>query len=150
MWYQSHIVAYQVAVRLGTSSSSIKSRGGTQRQATKLETAPVAPCKSSTRRPSYTTVTYVQRAQIRSMQASCLAVQSLWAFMGSGYLLVWFSYDNLDPFDSYNPSSPSSEGFPNFCLMFRCGSLHLFQSFAWWISNDKWDKHQSMSIEVYH
>ena len=40
--------------------------------------------------------------------------------------LCRFSCIVLDPSGSYNPSSPSSEEFPKLCLLFGCGSLHLF------------------------
>jgi hypothetical protein len=35
---------------------------------------------------------------------------------------------SFDPSGSYKSSSPSSMGFPELCLMFACGSLHLLLS----------------------
>jgi hypothetical protein len=37
-----------------------------------------------------------------------------------------FSCGALDPSGSFNPSSPFSTGFYKLCLVFGCGSLHLF------------------------
>jgi hypothetical protein len=60
--------AYQAAVRLGTSSS-IKARQGSpvggkgfQKQEKEAETAPVPTVRSTIRRPSYTTIAYMQKA----------------------------------------------------------------------------------------
>ena len=53
---------------LGTNPNIKAGRGnpvggkGSQKQATESETAPAPTVRSPTRRPSYTTVTYVQRA----------------------------------------------------------------------------------------
>jgi hypothetical protein len=49
----------------------------------------------------------------------------------------------LKLFGSYNPSAPSSIGFPELYLMFGCGSLHLFSSVAGGsLSDDDWARHQ--------
>jgi hypothetical protein len=56
----------------------------------------------------------------------------------------------LYPFDSDNPSFPSSAGFTKLPLMFGCRSLHLFLSVARWsLFHDNWDRNLSMSITEY-
>ena len=47
-----------------------------------------------------------------------------------GDSVVCFLKVSLTPSGSYNLSSPSSTGFHELCLMFDCGSLHLFPSAA--------------------
>ena len=60
--------AYQVAVRVGTSSGIQDGQGnpvegkGSQKQATESETTPTPTVRSPTRWPIYTTIIYVQRA----------------------------------------------------------------------------------------
>ena len=63
-----------------------------------------------------------------SMHVLWLVVQSLWAPLGPRLVdSVGFLVVSLTPLA---PSSPSSARFPGLCLMFGCGSLHLFPSVA--------------------
>lgn len=98
-----------------------------QRQSLESDTPPVL--RSPTGRLSYTTVTHVPRAQTRDV-CSFFLVQSLWALMGPGYLIVYVDCGVHDLFCSFNPSSPSSVGLSKLHLIFGCGLLHLFPSVA--------------------
>jgi len=57
----------------------------------------------------------------------------------------------LDPSGFYNLSSPSFSTFPKLCLMFGCGSLHLFSEAAQWrLFDDSWARQGYMSIAENH
>lgn len=62
------------------------------------------------------------------MSVLWLVVESPWAPMAHGYLILCvFLWHSWHP-DSLNPLSPSSTGLPQLHLMFCCGSLHPFLS----------------------
>lgn len=64
---------------------------------------------------------------------------------------VYFSRGVLDLPGSLNPSSPSSTGVPLLCLVFDCGSLHLFPVAARWsLSDGNWAGQWSMTTAEYH
>ena len=79
--YQQNM-SYQVTVRLSTSLCITAEQGdpirgtGFQKPVKELETVPVPDARSPTRSPSYTTVTYMQRAYISPMQSPWLLTHS--------------------------------------------------------------------------
>lgn len=111
-WYQPNM-AYQVAVRLGISPHITAEKGNPmrgkmfQKQAKVSETVPMPTVRCPIGTPSYTTVTTIQRPYIRAMKAigywfsfcELLLVQISWFF--------GFSCSVLEPYGSYNCSSPS-------------------------------------------
>jgi hypothetical protein len=121
---------------------------GSQRQAT-VRDRPCSHCYKS-----YLKTNYSSRIRVaglgQSHAGSWLVVQSLWALMSSGWLILWVFLWCLDPSGSYNPSL-SSAGFPKCCLMFGCGSLHLFPSVARQShSDDSYARLLSVSIAESH
>lgn len=81
-------VAYQVPAGLSSSSLTYwgemrqpSSRKESQEQAAESETVPPSSVRSPTRRPSHTTVTHVQRAQLSPMQFGCVFSHGVpWSF----------------------------------------------------------------------
>jgi hypothetical protein len=63
-----------------------------------------------------------------------------------------FSFGVFDLSGSFFiPSYPPSTGFPKLCLMFGCGSLHLFPSIAERsLSEDSHARHHYASTAEYH
>lgn len=87
--YQQNM-AYKTAVKLSTSSC-VKAKQGdpvwrvaSRKPVKESETAPVPTVRSPRRGPSYTTVTYMQRAEVSPLQTPWLLVQSLWDPMNPG------------------------------------------------------------------
>lgn len=123
-------MVYQVVVRLDASSPNkaiLHRMKGSPKQATESEITPPPTVRSPTRPPSYTIVTYTQRAHAVPCRLPCcwFSLCALWAQVS------WFfkySCAVLDPSGSYNPSTLSSPGFPELHLIFGCGSPHLFPS----------------------
>ena len=111
---------------------------GSQKR-TKSQRYPLLPLLGiPTRKPSNTTVTYIQRP--RSVPCTVPGCQfslcePLWA--QAGWFFRFFC-GVLDPSGSYNPSSLSFARLPKLCLIFGCRSLHLFHLVARYsLSNDQ-------------
>jgi hypothetical protein len=67
--------------------------------------------------------------------------------MNPGLWILWVFLWHLSPSDSYNPSSSSSTGFTEFCLMFGSRSQHLIPSAAGWsLPDGDYARLLSMSI----
>lgn len=75
---------------------------------------------------------YVSHSHVGSIIDS-VYVEPLWAQVS---LFCKFSCSGINPSGSYNPSFPSSTGFPKFYLMSDYGSLHQFPSVAGWSPSD--------------
>lgn len=82
-----------------------------------------------TRAPNYTAIIYMQRIQLRAMQAPWLSLQSLRAPMNLAWLILWTTFSwCLWHLWLLQSSPPSSAGFLELCLM----SLQLLPSAARW------------------
>jgi hypothetical protein len=90
-------------------------------------------------------------AGVQPMYALWLAVQSLGAPKGPGYLILLVFCGVPVLFLSLNPSPNSSIRLPKLHLMFGCESLYLFPLAAGWsLSNGSYAGLLSGSIAEYH
>ena len=98
--------------------------------------------RSPTKTQSKTTITYMQRIEVRPIQHLWWLVQSLWAPMMHSYL--WSLFLWCPCVLSLLHSFPLSAGFSTLCLLFACGSLHLLLwVFQWSPSEDDYAGFQS-------
>lgn len=93
----------------------------------KSQRQPLITARSLARTPGYSAITYAED-RLQTPTDSLISAISLDSIDSVLPVLMV----SLSPFGSFNPSSHSSTGFPELCLMFGCGTFHKLPLFVGW------------------
>lgn len=121
---------------------------GSQQPVNALGTAHAPIVRSPTYRPSYTTVTYMQRDRLVPGRLPCCF--RLWVQMSQASGFCGISWDVPDHLVSSNPSSLSLAGLAQLSSMFGHGSLNWHLSVTvWWLSHDnRGSQHRGWPVQA--